>query len=573
MPTDIRQTGYPSIDKPWRKYYDGFIEDLEIPSCTVFEYLQERCKDYIDDVALSYFGQEISYKDLMKKIDKVARALLVAGIENDEIVSVCLPNTPEAVYLIYAINKIGAVANMLDVRSGEGALETALIDSESRILFCLDSVTNKFVNVLPNTKVEIAVAVSPVESMPAVARVIAKKSNKELNQKIREPFINWKSFVRNGNGYSGRLDKSVWYADKAAYIDYTGGTTGIPKGVIATNENIIAQSKMQSLFGHNGGRGNSCLDIAPPWTYYGLCNSLNNCLCEGMRVILIPKFENEEFGSMFVNLKPNYIIAVPAALYSIIESSDLKDADLSFIKCFILGADKLDENLEIKMNEFLENHNCNVVIQKGYGMTEVMAAATCTKKGADSIGSVGIPCPGVTVSSFNEIDEKYLECKVGEKGEVCIQSPTIMKGYFGPAEKETSSVVKIHDDGKLWAHTGDIGYVGEDGRVYIEGRIKRMFTRNGFKVFPATIENCLMQHDNVLQAAVVSVQDDLYGNVTKAFVVMKNDDIKKDSIIQDLSELTAKNLYDYEIPDIYEFINEIPLTDMGKVDYRKLEAF
>ena len=533
--------------------------------------MKDSSKHFGKDVAIEYLSCRISYHKLFKKIDDTARALKSAGVREGEIVSVCLPNIPEVIYLIYAINRIGAVANLLDVRAGETALKTALIDSKSKVLICLDLVCDKVSGILRDTNVRIAVAVSALDSLSSAVGLFIKLTKPELNPKVLTSFISWRNFIRSGHSYGGTID-TTHKENSEAYIAYTGGTTGIPKGVIATNENIIAQCRIQALFGHNVGKGDRSLTLAPPWTYYGLCNSINNCLCVGMTLLLVPKIDNKELGATIVRTKASYIVAVPMTLFSIMEDSNMKDADLSFIKALIVGADKLDEGLEVRMNEFLEAHGCQNFVQKGYGMTEVMAAAACTKKGVDAIGSVGIPCPGVTISAFTEENGTYSECRIGEKGELAIQAPTIMKGYFGYAEKETSDVLKQHEDGQTWAHTGDVGYVGEDGRIYIVGRIKRMFTRNGYKIFPATVENCILKHRAVEQAAVVNVKDEENGNLTKAFVVKKHSaEIDNDLLKAELSKLTADDLYEYEIPDIYEFVDSLPLTGMGKIDYKALE--
>ena len=563
-------TGYPSIDKPWLRYYDSAVEDLDIPDCSVYDLMEKYTKEFDDECAIEYLKIKISYKELREKINTTARALKAIGVKQGDIVSVCLPNIPEVVYLVYAINKIGAVANLLDVRCGEIALKTVVLDAKSSVLFSLDSVTERFDKFLCETSVKTAISISPIESLSWSIRTIIRMSNCELRPVVPKRFISWKKFWNKGKKYTDSID-SICHKNNEAFIAYTGGTTGIPKGVIATNENMNAQFLMQNTFGHNVGCGDRALVIAPPWTYYGLCNSINNCLCSGMCLVLIPKFNNDEFGQMIVKHRPNYIVTVPAALLSIIGCSELKKADLSFIKCLCVGADKLDEKTEMQVNLFLKARGCESLVQKGYGMTEVMAAASCTKKGVDGVGSVGIPCPNVVISAFIEKEGLYEECNIGEQGEIAIQSKTIMKGYFGPAEIETKDIVKRHADGTVWAHTGDVGYVGKDGRIYIVGRIKRMFTRNGFKVFPATIETCILKVEEVSQAAVVSVKDDMNGNITKAYIVLKDGIADKKLIQSKIEKTVADELYDYEIPDIYEFVDKLPLTGMGKIDYRALE--
>ena len=564
-------TGYPSIDKPWQKYYEPGAENYVIPANSVFDVLNEKAKDFKDEVALEYLSTKITYSKLMTEIERTAKALKAVGVEQNEIVSVCLPNIPEVVYLIYAINRIGAVANLLDVRSGEKALKTALMEAESKVLICLDITCERFQSILGDTSVEKVISVSAVEALPTIGRFVAKISRKELRPTVARSFMSWHSFMKMGKKYNGEIDVP-FIPGKDAFIAYTGGTTGTPKGVIATNENIIAQFFMQSRHGHAVGQGDRSYVLAPPWTYYGLCNSLDNCLCSGITCALIPKYDNEMFGKDLCRIKPSYVVTVPAALNALMHDERLKKADLSFVKQIVVGADKLDEKLEIQFNEWLKNHNCSISVSKGYGMTEVMAAASVTKTGADAIGSVGIPCPGVIISAFHESNGKYEECHIGEEGEIAIQAPTIMKGYFGAADKETGDVIKQHEDGLLWAHTGDVGFVGEDGRIYIVGRIKRMFTRNGYKIFPATIEHCIMKHNSVAQAVVVSVADQQNGHITKAYVVKRqSSDMDDNRLREELSKLTAEELYEYEVPDIYELIDQVPLTAMGKVDFKALE--
>ena len=223
------------------------------------------------------------------------------------------------------------------------------------------------------------------------------------------------------------------------------------------------------------------------------------------------------------------------------------------------------------MNDFLYNHSCEIKVSKGYGMTEVMAAAAYSRLNANEIGSVGIPYPLNTITAFRETDEGFEECKIGEQGEIAILGPTVMKSYFGKFKQENTEILKVHDDGTTWAHTGDIGYIGEDGRVYIVGRLKRMFVRNGFKVFPATIEHRILENEDVQMAAVVPIKEIAHGYGIKAYIVRKNPNADSEKIKKEIINKISEELYEYELPDVYEFVDELPLTGMGKVDYRALE--
>jgi long-chain acyl-CoA synthetase len=574
--SEVNKTGYPSIDKPWLKYYkkdlNGKTSDdfISIPSCSIYDHLFSRTKPYLDEVALDYLGTKISYKQLHQNIEKTAKALKAIGVERGQIVSVCLPNIPEAVYLFYAINRIGAVSNMLDLRCASKWLKTALNDAHSEVLICLDLVSEKFNEFLSDTEVKTTISVSSIESLPTIKRDIAKLTHKELNPSVPVSFIPWSKFINNGKRYSGDID--VEFEENAdAVIAYTGGTTGDPKGVVGTNETINAQFLSQLEFGHNCTMRDRMLALAPPWTYYGLCNSLNNYLCIGACVVLIPKTDPTEFGNLIKSTKANFIITVPSWLNVLLSDKSIENLDLSFVKALVVGADKLDETLEENVNMFLHSHGCTTNVSKGYGMTEVMAAAACSSDDG-VIGSVGIPTPGIIISAFTENTEGTIsECKLGETGEIAILSPCIMKTYFGAAQSENSEIKKLHSDGKIWAHTGDLGYIGEDGRVYIVGRKKRMFVRNGYKVFPATIEKALSKHPSVSQAAVVSVPDKEHGNITKAVIVLNKPATDTEPIENELQAMLTEELYDYELPDIYIFDKALPLTPMGKVDYNALE--
>lgn len=570
-------TGYPSIDKPWLKYYSKEAERITIPECSFYEdmYLHSRHRS---GIAFEYMGLKTSYRKMFYMIDKAAKAFIAVGVHAGDIVSVCLPNIPEVIYVLYAINKIGAIANMLDPRSGEADLRDALVDGESVVLVILDSVADKFNTIYSRTPLKKVITVSAIQSLPAIVQSILRITDRSLRRRGPKHFITWNKFIQMGRTISSVAPVNC-DSNADAVIAYTGGTTGVPKGVIATNRNINAVVEMEKIVGFCNWEGERLLDIAPPWTYYGLCNSLHISLCFGICAVLIPKLGADELGKVVQKWKPNHVITVPSALFAVINDEHSSVQDYSFLKTIVVGADKLDESLEQQVNAFLRNHGSNAIVTKGYGMTEVMAAAAYTKTECDGIGSVGVPYPGILISAFVENNGIMRECKTGEIGELAIHGPTMMRGYFGKAAPETTEVIKVHADGTAWVHTGDLGYIDKDARIYIEGRIKRMFVANGYKVFPGSIEHCLMEHPLIKQAAVVPVHNSVVGNHIHAYIVLARKEsidvlARKESIDQlkeDLSTMLREKLYDYELPNSYEFVNEFPLTLMGKIDYRALE--
>ncbi len=564
------QSGYPSIDKPWLKYYSKEDLEIDIPDCSIYEYLNRSSSGYGEYTALEYFGKRIKYRELFLQIEKSAKALLAFGVAAGSVVSVCLPNTPEVVCLIYAINRIGAVANMLDIRCGVQTLQKSIKDAGSEVLICLNLVTDKFIRITELTHVKTVVVVSPMESMTGLVWRFVQIKDRCLRKSFPDGFITWNKFIAQGEEFGGSTVCTL-NGNAEAIIAYTGGTTGEPKGVVGTNRNINAVVEMELKVGFNQSIQDSVLTIAPPWTYYGICNSLHVPLCMGLRIVLLPKFSSDEFVDVLLKYKPNHVVAVPSLLTAF-QQEKYEGKKFGFLKSLIVGADRLEESLEEEVDAFLSCHGCSIRVSKGYGMTEVMAAAAYSKLNANDIGSVGIPYPLNVISAFNERESGYEECRISEHGELAICGPTIMKSYFGGYQIHNSEVLRTHKDGKLWAHTGDIGYVGNDGRIYVVGRIKRMFTRSGYKIFPATIEQCIMKHSAVEQVAVVSVKDNLHGSITKAYVVKKKAVSIDDCTLEnELSRLTGDDLYDYEIPDIYVFVESLPLVGIGKVDYRALE--
>lgn len=557
-----RLTGYPSIDKPWLKYYES-PETFVVPMCKNYDYIYSRAKRNGSRIALRYLNAAISYDKMFQKVDEATKALKQMRVKEGDIVSVCLPNIPEVVYIYYAINRVGAIANMLDLRCNASELLRSCEDAESELLIALDMVLDKFKEYSEKTFIKHIVSVNPLNSIggiPAFASVLKSKNSKNI--------ITWNTFIKNGKNYADTID-SKYCPNTAAVIAYTGGTTGVPKGVTVSNESLNAILEMNRYNQFPVEVGDRSLLIAPPWTYYGLNNCINGYLSMGQEIIMLPKVGADELGQLIMKYKPNHIITVPSALHAVVRDVPL-EYDLSFLKSLIVGADKLDETFEEEFNSFLDKHHAPAVLAKGYGMTEVTAAAAYTLPNCNLTGSVGIPYVGNVISVFDTESTTPIEKKIGERGEIAITGPTVMQGYFGSAAFETNSILIRHADGKLWAHTGDIGHLNANGVLYIDGRIKRMFVKNGYKIFAGEVENQIMKNPIVLNCAVVSIPDSVKGCKEIAFCVLKENE-KKAFAEEKIEEMLRNNLYDYEIPDQYIFIKELPLTGMNKTDYRALE--
>ncbi len=560
--------GYSSIDKPWLNNYTEDEIQFDIPKKSIYSFMKEMTKDFDDLDALGYFNVNITFKEFKEKVEEVKKSLVEVGVKQGDIVSVCLPNMPEVGYIFYALNDLGAVANMLDPRTNKSTQESNVNDAKSDLVITLDSVADSFIG----TNAKQIVSISALNSLSIFLQSIIKIFDKSMNIKLPNDsrIINYPDFIRLGKRKKN-VPSAAYIENSPAVIAYTGGTTGAPKGVVVTNEAFNAMIIENKAVHYDADPKDNALGMAPPWTYYGLSNSFNAYLCLGVKIELLPRFGPDDLGKLILKHKANHVETVPSALIGLMNEPKIKNKDLSYIRTIIVGADKLSEKTEKEINQFLTKHNSSAKVTKGYGMTEVCAAAAYTLGNTNSLSTVGIPLLLENISVF-AIDDFDKELLTGERGEVCIKGPKSMVGYFGSFENQTNQVLKTHSDGSVWAHTGDIGHMDKDGKLYIDGRIKRMFVKNGFKIFPGEIETQILKHPDIEQAAVIGVDDESYGYITIGYIVPSKETIKDESeLIAEVNNTLTKSLYDYEIPDSINIINQLPLTQMNKIDYRKLQ--
>ncbi len=565
-------TGYPSIDKPWLKYYSETERNYTIPKCKIVDNLYKYIDKYSSETALEFMNVKVSYAEVKQRIELVAKSLKELGVKDGDTISVCLPNMPEAVYLFYAINKVGAVANMLDPRNSNAEFLRLLKEADTTYLFAMDTAVENFADVIKEAKLKGVIVISVIESLPLHIRKLAIVKNKSLKANLTqlksENLMSWNKFCKLGKGKANVIT-SKYVQDAPACICYTGGSTGVPKGAVMSDYNFNAYIVGLMAMEFDAKPEEIAMVAAPPWTMYGISNSINAYLCLGLKLVLIPKADSASFSQMIEKNVANHIVCVPTIVRVWVNSKESKNADLAHIKTLILGAEKLDPTFEEQANQWLLKHNCKAKITKGYGMTELGAAVCYTKGDSNIPGTVGVPYVTDVVTVFSEQEGKYVEGKIGEQGEVCVMSPKCMLHYLGTGYEQTAAIIKHHEDGTKWVHTGDIGHIDENGCLYIDGRIKRMIIRDGYKVFPAAIENVIVKNKNVKQCAVVGIKDANLGYVAKAYLVL-NDKGKKDETIEQLREECKNELYSYEVPDYFDVLDDFPITNVGKIDYTKL---
>ena len=561
---------YASQAKPWLKYYAQKYIDQTLPTLSAFDFVCHRNQNHLNDTALDYYGRKFTYADLIVNVKKTAAALRGVGVKKGDIVTVVSVMTPEVIALFYAADMVGATLNLVDPRYSVEGIREYIEEVDSHLLVCLNVVYERCRQAAKRTNVEKVIVLSPADSLPPVMAVGYKLTTPDKN-KYASNVIRWKQFIKGGEGQSTAAEP--YDPDHACVVVHTGGTTGSPKGVMLTDDcfnGIALQFQAYPKLFH---RGQKLMNVMPPFIAYGFACGIHLPLVLGFTVVIIPNLDPAKLGSLVLKHKPEHMFGVPTHYQQLAADPKLRDKDLSFIINYAAGGDSLSRGAEQTVNDFLAAHGARYPIAKGYGMTEVSSAATVAAGLDNKPGSVGIPMVNTVVAAFEPGTDQ--ELPIGQRGELCISGPCLMKGYYNKAD-ETAMILRRHPDGRIWVHTGDMGYLDEDGFVFLDSRIKRMIIRHdGFKVFPSMIENVVSRHPAVHQCSVVGCadKDHTQGRLPFVYIVLKADTTaKKKQVIRELERMCAEELPEYVQPVAYKFISSMPMTPVGKVDYRQLEA-
>ena len=564
-------TGYPSIDKPWLNYYTDKMINTPIPECSIYEFLYNNNKDYPQQIAINYFGREITFAELFKNIETTTAALIELGVREGDIVTVGLPSIPEALYLVYAINRIGAVSNMIHPLAGEQELAFYLNEVKSRFAFLFDATYRIVVTSLDKTSVTRSVISTAGESLPRGLKQMIFLKNKKIPLHDEAKTLRWQDFLKMSKGVNVPEYKKD--PNTMALISHTGGTTGEPKGVMCSDNNINYEIMQMGLM-LDMRRQETQMAVLPPFVNYSLINSMLEPLALGQKCVLIPKYEPDKFFEYAKKYRPNIIATIPPYLEAMLTAKERHNADLSFIRLSAYGGEAMDPQNEAAINELYKQCKVANKLGKGIGMTELMGASTFTMPGYDmGENSLGIP---LQHSNCKIIDtETHKELGYNQEGEICFAGPCVMLGYYHN-KKATEELVRVHDDGVRWIHTGDLGKLDENGRLYITGRIKRIIMTKGkdgvvTKLFPDRIEKVVNTHPAVSLSCVISVPDEVRVNYPKAYVELKPHVSGTEQLSDEIKKYCHNFLPGYMIPEEVEFIDELPRTSRGKVDFRALE--
>lgn len=555
------------IDTPWLSQYENIKASYDYPDISLVDFLEETVKKYPTHIAYNYFNRQATLKEFFDDILECAKALKAIGVEKGDRVTICMPNTPEAITFFYALNTIGAVANMIHPLSAESEIKFYLNVSESKVALVINVCYDKFKNIIDETKLEKIIIASPNISMPTILSVGYYVTH---GRKIKicedDKIIDYNKFIKLSKKY--RKNPRIHTSGKnAAVILYSGGTTGKPKGIVLSNLNFNAVAIQGKAMCDCIEPGDKVLSIMPIFHGFGLGICIHTVICAGATAVILPQFDVNTFDKLLKKYKPNIIAGVPTLYEALLRNPKIDEMDLSFLKCAISGGDSLSINLKKKVDKFLQEHNAKCQIREGYGLTECVTGSCLTPKENYKEGSIGIPYPDTYYKIV--IPNTHTKLNYGETGEICLSGPTVMLGYLNEP-KETGHTLQLHEDGLVWLHTGDLGSMDEEGFIYFKQRLKRMIISSGYNIYPQVIENVIDSHPDVLYSTVIGIPDDYKGQKVKAFIVLKNGINPTDEVQNSIKEHCSKNIAKYAMPKEFEYRDSLPKTLVGKVAFREL---
>ncbi len=555
---------------PWAPYMGDVPLHLEYFEGSMFDKVAAVAERYPDNIAFDFMGKSTTYRQLIREIERCAKALKTIGVREGDKVTIAMPNCPQAIYMFYAVNLVGGIGNMIHPLSAEKEIEFYLNESESVTAITLDQFYHKFEAIRENTKVVniIIASVKDALSKPVRAGYMLTEGRKIKKIPKDAPVIRWKEFMRLADCcfYNYKVKRR---SEDPAVILYSGGTTGTTKGIVLTNKNFNALSQQIIATNPMFRPGDKMLSAMPLFHGFGLGVCIHSMLAEGGRCILVPRFTAKTYARDIVKYRCNFIAGVPTLYEALLRLPSMDGADLSSLKGVFSGGDSLSVELKKKFDKFLYDHKATIQVREGYGTTETVTACCLTPVHMAKEGSIGLPFPDTYIKIVEPGTEK--ELPFGEEGEILLAGPTVMKEYMKHPD-ETAQTLRRHADGLTWVYTGDLGVQDEQGFIYFRGRAKRMIVSSGYNVYPGQLENILDAHEKVQMSCVIGVPDPYRMQKVKAFVMLTPGTPATDETKEELMAYCRKHIAKYALPYDIEFRDEMPKTLVGKVAYRVLET-
>ncbi len=569
MEQQTTPTALPSVERPWLKYYSEQQIAEPLPTGSLYELLIENNNGYPHDIAIHYLGKSITYGEMINHIEQCAKAFTAIGVRRGDIVTVAMPNTPEMVYASYALNRIGAIINIIHPLAGEEETCRYINEVESRVVLMFTGTYAFMKNALHKTTATTAIVTSPAQSLSAVARAIYNLKNIRHRIPSGGNILTWQQFIALGN--ETPLPAPCRAPGDHAIISHTGGTTGTAKGVVCTNLNFASLGQ-QMLSGRGSQRQDGTMILLPPFINYSY-TTLFDAFTQGHRTLLIPKYNPMQMAHYIHKYRIAYLLTIPAYLKAMLKIKRIPPQAFASLKTIVSGGETLDEQTENAINRQLTSHGSPVVLEKGTGMTELTSGGTATYPSCNIKGSVGVPYVKTNCKIVSTDDGH--ELSYNQEGEVCFSGTTVMWGYYNNPEA-TAEIITTDSDGIRWLHTGDIGYMNEDGVVFLTGRMKRLIMQKDAggmvsKISPERIEQAISKYPAVATCCVVGIADTARIARPVAVVELIKSQTASPHLKEEIINMCATTLPQYMVPTEIIIIETMPRTSRGKIDYRAVE--
>jgi long-chain acyl-CoA synthetase len=554
---------------PWKDHLGDIPFTLDYFQGSMWEGVEIQAKERPNAVAMDFMGKSITYRELLKNIESCARSLRTIGIRPGDSVTIAMPNCPQGIYMFYAVNMVGGIASMVHPLSSEKELEFYINESESVLVVTLDQFYHKIEAIRQNTGL-INVVIARIRdelSQPIRAGYMLTEGRKIAKIPDDAPVIMWDDFMKIGRACSYNYKQHRTFNDPAVVL-FSGGTTGVSKGIVLTNGNFNALGAQIVATNPMYRKGDKMLAAMPIFHGFGLGVCIHSMLFGGGRCILVPRFTPKSYAKLMVKKRCNFVAGVPTLYEALLRLPKMEKADLSCLKGVFSGGDSLSIELKKKLDKWLYDHNSTIQVREGYGTTETVTACCLTPPHMHKEGSIGLPFPDTYIKIVKPGTDE--ELPYGEEGEILLSGPTVMKEYLKHPE-ETAQTLRTHADGLTWVYTGDLGTMDNEGFTYFRGRSKRMIVTSGYNVYPAQLENIFDSCDLVSMSCVIGVPDPYKMQKVKVFVVPASGVEPSDATKEEILKYASKRIAKYAMPKDLEFRAELPKTLVGKVAYRKLE--
>ncbi len=552
---------------PWLRFYGTVPHNISYPDLTLYEAVCATADRVPDAIAWDFFDTTRTYRQFVNDIDRCADALAAAGLTAGDRILISMPTSPQGVIAFYAANKLGALPAMIHPLSTAPEIEHYLNISKARIALTLDAFYATFADVKPELPLLTLILARIPDALSPIKRFgFWLKKGRHIPRVPADTRVRWwKELINARHPVAARAPAGT--NDPAAIL-FSGGTTGVPKGIVLSNRNFIAEGMGVATWG--GIRdGDSILAILPIFHGFGLAVCVNAAFMAGGKSILVPTFTPEIVARLIRTKRPNLLVGVPTLFDALSRDPSLQHADLSCLQATFCGADSLPCPVKERFEKLVHARGGHVQLLEGYGLTEAVSGIMATPVGEYREGSIGLPFPDM-LASICRIGTTE-EVPPGEEGEICLAGPAVMLGYLDEPEA-TREALQVHADGLTWLHTGDLGRMDRDGFFYFSARLKRLIKSSGFNVYPAQVEAVLYQHPLVAEACVIGVPDAEQVERVKAVVVLKDPGMANAQTEKILVEACRASLIKWSCPREVEFRRELPKTRVGKIDYKVLVA-